>query len=224
MLPQSRIVLAIYAVGVPSMITVGLASVMSYCMNQILLTFSTTATAVYGIWLKMQNFAFMPVYGMNNGTIAIYSYNLGARQYDRVRGTFRLSCMLGIAITVAAAALYELLPREMLRLFSASDYMYSIGVRAIRIFALSLPFGAACIVMSSPCQSLDRARYTMLVNICRQLVIQVPAAFALSLSGEVDSVWWAVLIAECASAVIAFFLSKRVMDGLGETGYPQKSK
>ena len=214
MLPRAKIVLAIYAVGVPSMITVGLASVMSYCMNQILLAFSTTATAVYGIWLKMQNFAFMPVYGMNNGTIAIYSYNLGARRYDRVRGTFRLSCVLGVAITVAAAVLYEALPREMLRLFSASDYMYSIGVRAIRIFSLSLPFGAACIVMSSPCQSLGHARYTMFINICRQLVIQVPAAFLLSLSGQVGSVWYCALISECASAVLAFFMSRKVLNGL----------
>lgn len=211
MAPTRPVLRGIFAVGVPSMITVGLCSAMTYCMNRILLTFSTTATAVFGIWMKMQSFGFMPVYGLNNGTIAIYSYNYGARRYDRVRSTLRLAMFVGIGVTILATALYELIPRAMLELFSASEYMFSIGIPAMRVCALSLPFGACSIVLSSSFQSLGRARYSLVVNICRQLVIQVAVAWLLSLSGVLGLIWYAPLVAEAATTVVSVFLSRRVL-------------
>lgn len=214
MLPNKSVIYDIFAVGVPSMLTIGLGSVMSYCINQILLGFSTTATAVFGIWLKMQNFGFMPVFGMNNGTIAIYSYNQGARKFDRVRATLRLALIVGIGVTATVTLLYELLPAVMLKLFSASEYMLSIGIPALRICAASLPFGACCIILSSAFQSLGSARYTLAVNVCRQLVIQVLAAYLLSLSGSLSLVWLAPLTAELCSMVIAIYLGRRVIGSI----------
>ena len=216
MLPSLDVVKEVYAVGIPSMITIGLASVMSFCINQILLGFSTTAAAVFGVWLKMQSFGFMPVFGMNNGTIAIYSYNYGAKNYKRVRATLRLSLAVGMGVTAAAAIIYELFPAEMLRLFSASDYMLSIGVRAMRCCAVSLPFGALCIILTSPLQSLGHARYSLFINMCRQLIIQVPAAWLLSLSGRLELIWFAPLVSEMFSSLVAFRLGKKVMNGLGK--------
>ena len=211
MLPDRATLGGIYAVGLPSMITIGLASVTSYCMNQLLLGFSTTAAAVYGIWIKMQSFGFMPVFGMNNGTVAIFGYNHGAKKYDRVHKTLRLATVVGVVVTIAAALLYELIPVPMLRLFNASEYMYSIGVTALRLCSLSLPFGALSIVLSSACQSLGSPGYTLIVNICRQVAIQVPAAWLLSLTGVLDALWLAPLIAEAATAAIAVILTRRVM-------------
>ena len=211
MLPDPETLRGIFAVGLPSMITVGLGSAMSYLMNQIFLGFSTTAVAVFGIWIKMQSFGFMPVFGLNNGTIAIYSFNFGAKQYDRVRATLRLALMVGIGVTVAWALMYELLPVTMLRLFRASDYMLSIGVTALRLCSASLPLGACCVVLSSCFQSLGCARYTLLLNLMRQLIIQVPAAWLLALGGRLEPVWLAPLIAEAIAAVFAVMLSRRVM-------------
>jgi Na+-driven multidrug efflux pump len=215
MRPRADILRGIYAVGVPSMVTIGLGSAMSYCMNQIVLAFSTTATAVFGIWLKMQSFAFMPVFGMNNGTIAIYSYNYGAKKMDRVRATMRLALMVGIGVTTAVTLLYEVVPVAMMKMFNASEYMFSIGIPAMRICALSLPFGACSIILSSAFQSLGHARYTLMINICRQLVIQVVAGYLLSLSGVLGMVWFAPLIAEAGAMVIALFLRRRVLLRLG---------
>ena len=214
MLPDRDTIKKIYAVGIPSMLTIGLGSVMNYCVNQILLGFSTTATAVFGIWMKMQSFAFMPVYGMNNGTIAIYSYNYGAKYYHRVRGTLKLALKLGLCITLAVMGLYEALPRLMLRLFSASDYMYAIGIPALRLCSLSLPFGAAALILSSCCQTMGRARYTLFVNFLRHLGIQVLAMWLLSLSGVLTLVWFAPLIAEAGAMTAAIFLSRRVLQRL----------
>lgn len=214
MLPDGPIVRGIYAVGLPSMLTIGLSSIMSYCMNRIFLGFSTTAAAVFGIWLKLQSFGFMPVFGMNNGTIAIYSYNYGAGKTERVFRTLRLALIVGALITAAVSLLYERFPEGLLRLFSASDNMMGIGRPAVRICAASLPFGACSIIMAAACQSLGKPQYSLLINISRQLALQVTAAWLLSLTGRLTLVWVAPLCAEVLTLALAIVMCGRVMGRL----------
>ena len=216
MLPDFKILKFIYSVGIPSMITIGLTAAMSYCMNGIFLGFSTTAAAVFGIWLKLQSFGFMPVFGMNNGTLAIYSYNYGAKKIDRVFRTMRLSMVVAIVIGLLVTALYELIPARLLGLFSASDYMLSIGVTAVRLCALSIVFGSVCVIISSACQAFGRARYTMLINLCRQVVFQVAAAWILSRFGKLELVWLSTLIAEILTMLLAIMLCRKVVAMLRE--------
>lgn len=211
MKPDVKTLRGIYAVGLPSMLTIGLSSVMSYLMNSILLGFSTTAAAVFGIWLKLQSFGFMPVFGMNNGTIAIFSYNHGAGRIDRVNRTLRLALTLGGIITLGVALLYEAVPGLLLSLFSASDNMMSIGITAIRICAVSLPFGALSIICASACQSLGHAGCALAINLSRQLVLQVTAAYLLSLFGRLSLIWVAPLMAEVLTLAFAALLAGRVM-------------
>ncbi len=211
MVPRLEILKGIFGVGIPSMITVGLASAMGYCINQIFLAVGTTATALFGIWLKLQNFGFMPVYGMNNGGIAILSYNYGAGRMDRVKGTMKLSLKVGIGVTICVMLFYILATDLLLTLFSASENMRALGRTAIRICALSMPFGACTFVFSASFQSLRRSRNTLFTNICRQLLILVPVAWLLSLTGNVTLIWIAFPIAEAATMIIAITLSRRLM-------------
>ena len=208
MLPDFRILKLIFAVGFPSMIIVGLNAVSSYAMNGIYLGFSTTAAAVYGVWLKLQSFGFMPVFGMNNGTIAIYSFNHGAGKIDRLFKTLRLSLILGVSITLLVTILYECIPNPLLTLFDASDFMRSIGVHAVRICALSMAFGAASVIMSSSLQATGRARYSLVINICRQVVFQVVFAWILSRFGRLEIVWFAPLMSEVLTMFVAIALCR----------------
>lgn len=211
LLPDRKILKFIYAVGLPSMLTIGLNAVTSYCMNAIFLTFSTTAAAVYGVWIKLQSFAYMPVFGMNNGTIAIFSYNLGAKKIDRVFASLRLSIILGLCITAAIALIFELFPSLLLSFFSASDYMMSIGRPAMRLLAPSLMFGATSIIISSACQSLGHARHSLLINLCRQAFFLLPIAFGLSLFGKLGIVWLSPLFAEVIALVFVVIRIHRKM-------------
>ena len=211
LLPDRKILRFIYAVGLPSTITIGLNAIMSYAMNGILLTFSTTAAAVYGVWMKLLSFGCMPVFGMNNGTIAIFSYNHGAKKYDRVFATLRIAMTLGVCITLAVTSLYELIPGPLMRLFNASDYMMSIGVPAVRICGLSLTLGAACVIISSASQSLGHAGFALFINLCRQIIILLPVAFLLASFRRLELVWFAPMIAEALSLVVAIFICRRVI-------------
>lgn len=210
MLPDGRSLKEIYSVGLPSILTVGLSSAMSFFLNQIFLAFSTTATAVFGIWLKLQNFCYMPVFGLNNGTIPMISYNYGAGKMDRVHKIVRLALIVALILMLLLLLVFELIPVLLLVLFSASETMFSIGTVALRICCTSLPFGAAAVILSSSFQSLGRSRYTLAVNLCRQLIFIVPAAWLLSLSGRLELIWLAVPITEALSMVLAILLRRKL--------------
>lgn len=210
MLPDKRSLKDIYSVGLPSILTVGLSSAMSFFLNQIFLAFSTTATAVFGIWLKLQNFCYMPVFGLNNGTIPMISYNYGAGRMDRVHKTIRLALTVALILMLVLLVVFELFPAALLTLFSASETMFSIGTVALRFCCLSLPFGAAAVILSSSFQSLGRSRYTLFVNLGRQLVFIVPIAWVLSFTGQLALVWLAVPLAEALSLLLALFLRRRL--------------
>jgi len=211
LLPDLKILRFIYTVGLPSMLTIGLTAIMGYLMNGVFLGFSTTAAAVFGIWLKLQNFGLMPVYGMNNGTVAIFSYNYGAKKLDRVFGTLWLSLIVAVCVTSAIVLLYELIPETLLGLFSASDHMRSFGVHALRITVLSLVFAAVSVMISSFLQSLGYAPHSLLITVSRQLVFQVTAALLLARTGSLDAVWSAPLIAEVLGLIVAAAICRIVI-------------
>jgi putative MATE family efflux protein len=211
MAPDKYVIKSIYAVGIPSMITVGLGSVMSFCLNQILLAFSTTATAVFGIWLKLQNFGYMAIYGMNNGTVPILSYNNSAGKPGRVKKIIRLAFTAALVISFIMLTVFEVFPVRLLYFFNASENMLDIGVIALRICCLSFPLGGICIILSSSFQALGRSRYTLFVNLCRQLFFIVPAAWLLSaITGSLSGVWAAVPVAECLSLILAVILFRKM--------------
>ncbi len=214
MFPDWQSLKEIYSVGVPSMVTTGLTSAMSFGFNQILLGFSTTATAVFGIWMKLQNFSYMPIFGMNNGTVPMISYNYGTGKMDRVNKTIHLSMAVAVILMTLLCIIFELIPGPLLSLFSAEEYMRSVGITALRLTCLSLPLGAVTLIYSSSYQSLGYSRYTLIVNLCRQLIFMIPVAWLLSLTGRLELVWWAVAIAEAMSAALSLLLRRRVIRDL----------
>lgn len=213
--PDRTTLREIYSVGVPSMITVGMTSVLQFFMNQILLAFSTTAVAVFGVWSKLQNFAQMPIFGMNNGTVPILSYNYGAGRLDRVRETIRQALRIGTLIMAAVTVLFECIPGQLLMLFNASDAMREIGIPALRIMSLSLLFGGISIILTSAYQSLGHSRYTLIITLARQAIVPLPIAFLLAQEGTLFLVWMAIPVSEAACMVFAAGLFPRLRQHVG---------
>ena len=200
----------ILRVGLPSIITMGLSSLTSFFINQILLVYSTTATAVYGIWMKLQNFCYMPTYGLNNGIVPILSYNYGIRRTDRVNQTMRLAVWGSAALMCLLLVILELVPQGILTLFSAGEQMREIGLACLRVCVTSLPFGAASMVLSTSMQALDHSRYAMLINILRQCALLIFCFFALSLlTHNLKWVWLAVPVTELVTFAVSMELNRR---------------
>ena len=208
--PDFKIIGGIYAIGVPSMIMMGIGSFTNTTVNKILNGFTEVAVNVFGVYFKLQSFAFMPIFGLNNGVIPIIGYNFGAKNRERVMRTIKLSVITIICIMLAALAAFWIFPSALLGMFNADDEMLKIGIPALRTISLSYIFAGVCIGLTSVFQALGKGIYATIMSFARQLVVLVPAAYLLSLTGTVDAVWWAYPIAEVGSVIVCAILFVRL--------------
>ena len=197
----------ILQVGIPSMLMMAIGSVMSYGLNRILFAFSATAVAVFGAYFKLQSFVFMPVFGMNNGIVPIIAYNYGYKRPDRIKQTMKLGMGCAIGYMTLGTLAFLLIPDVLLGFFDASPELLAIGVPALRTICLCFPFAAFSIVAGSVFQALGNGVYSLVMSVCRQLVVLLPVAYLLAQLGNVDLVWLSYPIAEVASGTLcAIFL------------------
>ncbi len=201
--PDLKIIGHIYAVGIPSIIMQSISSIMTYCMNLILVQFTVTATAIFGVYFKLQSFFFMPVFGLNNGITPIIAYNYGARHRKRMLKTVKVSMFIAFCFTFIGFLAFEFIPKTLLGLFSASEDMLTIGIPALRIIGIHYLIAWFCIVAGTVFQALGKAVFSMIVSIMRQLFVLVPAAYILASIGGLHAVWWSFPIAEIISLIVS---------------------
>ncbi len=201
--PNGFIIRRIYSVGVPSIIMASIGSVMTFGLNNILIGLQTTATAVLGVYFKLQSFVFMPVFGLNNGMVPIVAYNFGAKKPERMLKTVKLGICYATCIMLAGVAVFQLLPNVLLGMFEASELMLEIGVPALQTISLHFVLAGFGIVSSSFFQALGHGMLSLVISLVRQLIVLLPAAWLLSLSGRVAAVWWAFPIAEVFSVTLS---------------------
>lgn len=204
------VVKQIYSVGIPSIIMASIGSVMTFGMNKILMAFTSTATAVFGVYFKLQSFIFMPVFGLNNGLVPIAAYNYGARKPKRIMKSIKLSIIYAESIMFVGVLIFQCCSAGLLGIFNASDSMLEIGVPALRIISLSFLLAGFGIVCSSVFQALGHGMLSLIVSVLRQLVVLLPAAFLLSRTGGLSVIWWAFPIAEIFAGVISFIFIRHV--------------
>lgn len=212
--PVGAMIKEIYRIAFPSILMMSIGSVLNFLLNKILIAFTATATAVYGVYFKLQSFFFMPIFGLNNAMIPLISYNYGARQKERVLKTFKLSVITGMCIMACGTLIFELLPNVLLGFFNASEDMIAIGVPALRIIGTHFVFASVCIISGSVCQAIGNPMHSLITSILRQIVALLPAAWLLSLTGRLELVWLAFPISEIVSLVFSLYFLKKTMKKL----------
>lgn len=213
--PNGRLMGEITAISVPSIIMSCISSLTCFVMNMILIAYSSTAVAVFGVYFKLQSFVFMPVFGLNNGMVPIIAYNYGAQKPERIHKTIRLGMVYAVAIMMIGLLVFQLIPKELLLMFDASDAMLEIGAPALRIMSLAFVFAGIGIVSGSSCQAFGYSVYSMLISIARQIVVLIPAAYLLSLTGVLRSIWFAFPIAEIFSLILSLFFLRTTLKKTG---------
>lgn len=208
--PRFATIKKILVVGFPAMIMQSVGSVMNFGMNQILLTFSSTATAVFGVYFKLNSFIFMPVFGMNNAVVPILAYNYGAKNKKRMTKTMKLSILYAFIIMAIGLIIFQMVPDKLLGIFEASEQMLAIGVPALRTISWSFVIAAVCIILISSFQALGNGHYSLIISVCRQLFVLLPVAYVFSLSGNINMVWWAFPIAEIVALALSAFYFVRL--------------
>lgn len=210
-IPAWNIIKDILIIGIPSVLMQAIGSVMTFSMNTILKGFGLSALNVFGIYFKLQSFVFMPIFGLTNGMIPIVSYNWGAEKPKRVFATIKLSAAVAVGYMLLGFAVFQAIPGVLLGFFNATEEMLAIGKVALRVISISFIFAGFAIISSCVCQALGKSIYSLFLSIGRQLVVLIPAAFLLSLSGRVELVWWSFPISECISLLLAIVFLIRVL-------------
>lgn len=208
--PDIFIIKKIYFIGIPSILMMSIGSLMTYFMNKILMKFSSTAIAVFGVYFKLQSFIFMPVFGLNNGLIPILSYNYGAKNKERIDKALKFSIKIAISFMLLGTIIFETCPKALLNIFNASDHMITLGIDALRIIALYFPLVAIGITLDSTYQAFGKSYYSLIISLGRQLFVLIPSAYLLSLTNNVTNVWWSFVIAEVFSLTLSIIFFRKL--------------
>lgn len=217
--PQREIIKRIYSVGIPSICMASIGSVMNVCLNQIMRLFDSgiaaTGQAAFGVYFKLQSFVFMPIFGLNNGMVPIVAYNFGARNPERIKKTIKLAVIYATSIMLLGFALFQLIPEQLLRIFDTGNddmkALIRIGVPMMRAISISFLMAGYCIVAGSVFQALGHGMLSLVVSVCRQLVVLVPAAFSLAFfTRDITAMWFSFPIAEIASITLSVIYMKKI--------------
>lgn len=208
------IIKEVYMVGIPAILMQSIGSVTVFLFNRILLGYTATAAAVYGIYFKLQSFVFMPLFGLNNGMVPIIAYNFGARNQERIRKTLNYSMRYSVGLMFIGLLLAETIPGKLLLMFDAKENMLEIGIPALRILCTCYAFAGINITSSSLFQAVGNSRYSLVISIARQLVVLLPVAFLLSLSRNLNAVWFSYPIAEVITTILTVIFLKKTMGQL----------
>ncbi len=197
-----KTIVNIYEIGFPSIVMQSAASFMIFQLNNLLASFSTTATAVLGVYFKLQSFVILPVFGLNNSVISIVSYNYGAGKIKRLLKTVKVANIYAFSIMLAGFVLCQILPVQILKIFDASDNMLAIGVPALRIISFLFLIAPFSIVSSGTFQALGKGTFSLIISLIRQLIVILPLSYLLSRVMGMKGVWIAFPIAEIVAGIL----------------------
>ena len=200
---ESHYFKGICTVGIPTIIMQSMSSVMCFGINKLLLNFSTTSTAVFGAYFKLQTFVYMAIFGLNNALIPIVAFNIGAKRAERIQKVIRLSGLYSALIGLAGLVIMELLPVQLISAFAPSEEMFLLGVTALRILGLSFIFGGISVMTCYALQGFSRGISSLLISALRQVILLLPLASILGKMIGITGIWWSFLLSETVTVVLA---------------------
>ena len=204
----------IYTVAIPSAIMMSLPSVLVAALNSVLSAFSATAIAVFGLYIKIQTFVYMPANGVIQGMRPIMSYNYGAGNRKRMKETLKASLEAAGVIMTLGTVLFMAFPQGIMQLFNANAEMLEIGVPMLRIIAIGFIISTVGCVLSGAFEALGKGVQSLVVSLLRQLIIIIPLSAVLSKTAGLYGVWAPFPAAELIAAVIGCSLYRNFMKKL----------
>ncbi len=209
--PEREILKTMFHVSLPATVMQLLAPIMAYGINLILGSISTWAVTAYGVYHKFQYFVFMAIYGLNNASLAIAAYNLGAKDKKRIWQCIKYIVLYVLIIMVVGVAVLQIFARPLVGMFSIAEESAQLCVLALRIITWGFFFGGVNVVLCGICQALGKGTYSLIVSLLRNIVVLLPLAYVLSLTPLADTlVWLALPVAEAIGCIVVVALTRKV--------------
>lgn len=213
--PSGEMIGEMCRVSVPSIAMPAVFSLTVFLMDLILRNFSSTAVAVLGVYFKLQSFVFMPVFGLNNALVPVIAFNYGANKPLRIHEALKYGLIYACSFLLLGFIVMQTMPQLLLGFFNASDNMLAIGVPALRLISLNFLLAGISIIFTGGCQAFGYATYSLIIAVTRQIAALLPIAWLLSLSGNLNLVWYSYPISEIISVAVATPLLGRAIKKTG---------
>lgn len=210
----------IYKVGLPTILTQAMGAIMLYAMNGILgsllpgmdsngIAAATPAIAFFGAYYKLQNFLYMPIMGLGQAAIPIVGFNYGAKNSARIGQVLYTAIPLATGFALLGTVVFEVIPGQLLSIFSASEMALVIGVPGLRVIAVTFVFGAVTTVLGYTCSGLGNGLANMIGTALRQFIPLIPLAYLFGHSWGVGAIWYAMWISEFLAALFSILYTRR---------------
>jgi putative MATE family efflux protein len=207
--PNGAIIRRIYAIGTSQIVEQGSGYIMMFFMNQILLSFTATANAVYGAFIRLEMLFLTPVYAISNVIVPVVAYNYGARKKERIIRFVKIAVYYVLVVTTIGLLVLTLFPKQIVALFNASEDMLNIGIPAFRTVCIAFPFAGICVLAVAIFQALGKGFTGLVQGVCGRLIFILLLAYLFSRAG-LGMVWWAFPIAGILAFLLCVWFSKRV--------------
>lgn len=204
------LLLRLYSIGIPAALNMALPSVLISALNGILAAYGQVYVLVLGVYYKLQTFLYLSANGIIQGIRPLVGYNYGAGEYRRVRRIYTTSLTLIMAIMAVGTVLCLLFPQSLMGLFTDNRETLAIGAAALRIISLGFVVSAVSVTASGTLEGLSQGMSSLVISLCRYILVIIPAAFVLSRVCGACGVWYAFVISELLTAVAAGLIYRRV--------------
>ena len=198
----------IFVVGFPSFIMNVLGAAMVYNTNLFLKQYSEIAIAFFGAYFKIQQMVIMTLNGLIQGCIPVMSYNYGAKREDRLKESLKIGTIVAIILTSFSIVMLWTFTKNILLTFNPPKEMFEFGIFGIRIMSLSYVSVGITTMIASYMQSTKNVGKSILINLCRQLLVLVPVMFIGSKTLGLKGIWSAFLITELICVIFSLVLYK----------------
>lgn len=213
--PSLKTIKQIYLIGLPAIIAQALMSFMTYALNVILVTVDEAMVTAYGLYYKIYQFVLFAAFGIRDAITPIVAFNFGMRSKKRINEGIKYGLIYTIVVMLFGTAIIEIFAKPFASLFGLSGVTNSYLMSAMRIITLSFVFAGINIALQGVFQALMGGLESLIISALRQLVLIVPPAYMFALIARNNNdmsfiIWFTFLFAEIVTAVVAYFLMKRI--------------
>lgn len=206
---ESAMCRKLYAIGIPASLNLALPSLLISALNVILSAYSQIYVFVLGVYYKLQTFLYLPANGVIQGMRPLIGYNFGAGEHKRVKQIYRTAMVLVAIIMTAGTILCLLIPGQLIGLFTTNAQTISAGDTALRIISAGFIVSSVAVTSSGALEGLGKGVPSLIISMCRYVLIIIPTAFIMSKITGATGVWHAFWITEAVTAIISYIVYRK---------------
>lgn len=227
LIPKKNCLKAIAALGVASCFNQLAMTVVQVVMNNTLTHYGAASQygseiplACVGVISKVNIVLMAFILGISQGCQPINGFNYGARNYKRVKETYKKAVKVIMIISVVAFLCFQFFPRQIISIFGqGSEEYYIFAERYFHIFMMMVFINGIQPLTSNFFTSIGKAKMGLVMSLTRQIILLLPLILIFPLFFGIDGVMYAGPIADGVAAILAIVFMTRQLRSMPDENF-----